>query len=618
MARVKRSVHAKKKRRVTLERAKGYYGNKSRSCRAANEQVMHSLQYAYRDRRARKGDFRRLWIQRINAACRQNGISYSRFIAGLRLAGVEVDRKVLADLAVTDEAAFRALAETAAKALEDADAGLQRRPDRSSMAEPDRRPTPQPAATAAPLEAPQCAYRRGRLRHRRADARWPRPSTRASTSRRSSPSRRAPTACSTEAAGRRGHRAPGRRAARWPAPSTRRRPTASRPSPASPPTRRAATPSARPARWRSCWSAWPTPATRARCCARPRPRGPGPWCSATGRSTRSAPSACGRRPGRSCAWPWRGDGDQRRRPRGLCRRTAGAPWRTVGPRRHALRRGRPRRPGRPGARQRGPRPARRRGRGGRRGRDDPDGGPGRVAQRGHGGHGPVLRGAAPAHASPPPPLEQGNRLDADAAAGGRVHDDMTDPTSPSRRRPRRRDRPARGRGPGPHRRRGDARRAARGRDRGARQAVAADRVPQAARRARRRGPAHGRQGAQRGQRRRARRRRRAAGRARGRRPHRAAARPSASTSPRCCPRRRVGHLHLVTQAIAASSRTCSSAWASPWPRAPRSRPTGTTSGRSTSRPATRPATCTTRSTSTLGEPGLDAAAHPHLARCRSG
>src|SRR5688500_19168270 len=88
MARVKRSVHAKKKRRVTLERAKGYYGNKSRSRRAANEQVMHSLQYAYRDRRARKGDFRKLWIQRINAACRLNGISYSRFINGLKLAEV--------------------------------------------------------------------------------------------------------------------------------------------------------------------------------------------------------------------------------------------------------------------------------------------------------------------------------------------------------------------------------------------------------------------------------------------------------------------------------------------------------------------------------------------------
>ena len=119
MARVKRSVHAKKKRRTTLERAKGYYGNKSRSFRAANEQVMHSLQYAYRDRRARKGDFRRLWIQRINAGARQNGLSYSRFIAGLKDAGVEVDRKVLADLAVTDEAAFSALVTTATKALED-------------------------------------------------------------------------------------------------------------------------------------------------------------------------------------------------------------------------------------------------------------------------------------------------------------------------------------------------------------------------------------------------------------------------------------------------------------------------------------------------------------------
>ena len=86
MARVKRAVHSKKHRRATLERAKGYYGNKSRSYRAANEQVMHSLQYAYRDRRARKGEFRKLWIQRINAACRENGISYSRFINGLKVA----------------------------------------------------------------------------------------------------------------------------------------------------------------------------------------------------------------------------------------------------------------------------------------------------------------------------------------------------------------------------------------------------------------------------------------------------------------------------------------------------------------------------------------------------
>ena len=113
MARVKRAVHSKKHKRATLERAKGYYGNKSRSYRAANEQVMHSLQYAYRDRRARKGEFRKLWIQRINAACRENGMSYSRFIAGLNAAGIEVDRKVLADLAVTDPAAFTALVEKA-------------------------------------------------------------------------------------------------------------------------------------------------------------------------------------------------------------------------------------------------------------------------------------------------------------------------------------------------------------------------------------------------------------------------------------------------------------------------------------------------------------------------
>ena len=119
MARVKRSVHAKKKRRTTLERAKGYYGNKSRSFRAANEQVMHSGRYAFRDRRARKGDFRRLWIQRINAACRLNDTSYSRFVAGLRLAGVEVDRKVLADLAVTDAAAFTTLVALANEALEE-------------------------------------------------------------------------------------------------------------------------------------------------------------------------------------------------------------------------------------------------------------------------------------------------------------------------------------------------------------------------------------------------------------------------------------------------------------------------------------------------------------------
>ena len=116
MARVKRAVHGRKHRRAVLEQARGYYGNKSRSFRAANEQLMHSGQYAFRDRRARKGDMRQLWIQRINAGARLNGLSYSRFIAGLRVAGVEVDRKVLADLAVTDPPAFAALVRVAAGA----------------------------------------------------------------------------------------------------------------------------------------------------------------------------------------------------------------------------------------------------------------------------------------------------------------------------------------------------------------------------------------------------------------------------------------------------------------------------------------------------------------------
>ena len=117
MARVKRAVHSKKHRRATLERAKGYYGNKSRSYRAANEQVMHSLQYAFRDRRARKGEFRKLWISRINAAARANDITYNRLIQGLKAAGVEVDRKNLAEIAVSDAAAFTALVEVAKAAL---------------------------------------------------------------------------------------------------------------------------------------------------------------------------------------------------------------------------------------------------------------------------------------------------------------------------------------------------------------------------------------------------------------------------------------------------------------------------------------------------------------------
>jgi large subunit ribosomal protein L20 len=113
VARVKRAVNAHKKRRVTLERASGYRGQRSRLYRKAKEQVTHSLVYSYRDRKAKKGDFRKLWIQRINAAARANGITYNRFIQGLKAAGVEVDRKILADLAVTDAPAFAALVETA-------------------------------------------------------------------------------------------------------------------------------------------------------------------------------------------------------------------------------------------------------------------------------------------------------------------------------------------------------------------------------------------------------------------------------------------------------------------------------------------------------------------------
>src|SRR3954466_13308359 len=121
MARVKRAVNAHKKRRTTLERASGYRGQRSRLYRKAKEQVTHSLVYSYRDRKARKGDFRRLWIQRINAAARANGMTYNRFIQGLNLAGVEVDRKILADLAVNDAPAFADLADTSKAALPEDD-----------------------------------------------------------------------------------------------------------------------------------------------------------------------------------------------------------------------------------------------------------------------------------------------------------------------------------------------------------------------------------------------------------------------------------------------------------------------------------------------------------------
>ncbi|CAM2759427.1 MULTISPECIES: 50S ribosomal protein L20 [Slackia] len=117
MPRVKRAVNAHKKRRVVLSRAKGYYGAKSRSYRAAKEQVQHSLQYVYRDRRNKKREIRRLWITRINAAARISGLSYSKFMNGLKKAGITLDRKVLSDMAITDPDAFAQLVEVAKKAL---------------------------------------------------------------------------------------------------------------------------------------------------------------------------------------------------------------------------------------------------------------------------------------------------------------------------------------------------------------------------------------------------------------------------------------------------------------------------------------------------------------------
>jgi large subunit ribosomal protein L20 len=117
MARVKRAVNAHKKRRVVLERASGYRGQRSRLYRKAKEQTLHSMMYAYRDRKDRKGAFRRLWIQRINAAARAEGMTYNRFIQGLKIAGVEVDRRMLAELAVNDAVAFAALVEVARKAV---------------------------------------------------------------------------------------------------------------------------------------------------------------------------------------------------------------------------------------------------------------------------------------------------------------------------------------------------------------------------------------------------------------------------------------------------------------------------------------------------------------------
>ena len=117
MARVKNAVNSHKKRRVALERAKGYRGQRSRLYRQAKQQLLHSLVYAYNDRRKRKGDFRRLWIQRINAAARLNGMTYNRFIQGLSLAGIEVDRRILSDMAIHDPKSFATLVASAKAAL---------------------------------------------------------------------------------------------------------------------------------------------------------------------------------------------------------------------------------------------------------------------------------------------------------------------------------------------------------------------------------------------------------------------------------------------------------------------------------------------------------------------
>ncbi|HVM26178.1 MAG TPA: 50S ribosomal protein L20 [Mycobacteriales bacterium] len=134
MARVKRAVNAHKKRREVLEQASGYRGQRSRLYRKAKEQLLHSATYSYRDRKKRKGDFRTLWITRINAAARQNDMTYNRFMQGLKLAGVEVDRKILAELAVHEPATFTALVEQARAALPAADGSAASEPKADSSA----------------------------------------------------------------------------------------------------------------------------------------------------------------------------------------------------------------------------------------------------------------------------------------------------------------------------------------------------------------------------------------------------------------------------------------------------------------------------------------------------
>ena len=228
MARVKRAVNAQKKRRTLLETASGYRGQRSRLYRKAKEQMLHSMQYAYRDRRDRKGDFRQLWITRINAAARANGMTYNRLIQGLRLAGIEVDRKILADLAVNDATAFAGIVEVAKAAVAAEGTGGRRRPPERGLdilqrpgvapfTDTDAPGRRCPAAAAPPRPRPDRAVP-GRGPAGGPGGRWPPARSRAVRYRRGlagtpTPCRATPTPVD---------RSPTRRSPRWPRPSPRR------------------------------------------------------------------------------------------------------------------------------------------------------------------------------------------------------------------------------------------------------------------------------------------------------------------------------------------------------------------------------------------------------------
>ena len=295
MARVKRAVNAHKKRRTTLELASGYRGQRSRLYRKAKEQMLHSLNYAYRDRRAKKGDFRQLWITRINAAARANGMTYNRFVQGLKAAGVEVDRKNLAELAVSDPPAFAALVELARANVPAAgqlpgDRGLS-----TATGPPGTDRTPRVAAArkllrrAGPRAGRAVSRRRGHGRPR-----GPRPPARCTSC--SSPTRPRPgtptSSASPPPAARGSARSPSAPPPASPTPSPRRASSPSAPCstcpsrPRSPDARRSS-PSSR---------ASPTRATRARSSGSPTPPAPTPCSSPATPSTRTTARPCGPRP----------------------------------------------------------------------------------------------------------------------------------------------------------------------------------------------------------------------------------------------------------------------------------------------------------------------------------